>query len=161
MPPATTPPSTRSLLALVTAIVGLLTSVAGLLSAIAALRKPPEEPAAKASYEVLQRAYLDQASLTEENSKDLARLRKAFEDYLKAKEGPSAVALGGTGREPLRVAVRPTPALPAATPATSTTPIEVPSAREVRVLRPLPAFSEIMKKPACNCAPGDPQCSCP
>jgi heme A synthase len=53
-PPLQAPPSVRSAVALIAAIAGLITAIAGLVTAIAALRKQPEEPAARASYVVVQ-----------------------------------------------------------------------------------------------------------
>lgn len=75
--------SLRSLVALVTAITGLVT-------AIAALRKPPEEPANKVSYETLQKAVDDLNKEDQGLRTDLVNLRNSFAEYVQVKEGSSA-----------------------------------------------------------------------
>lgn len=97
-------PSRRSTAALITAI-------AGLISAIAAFRRQPPEPMAKESYQVLQKAFIEQDKELEEVRKDLATLRTSFEDYLKAKEGSANVVAESNGEpKPTKVQVQPSPA---------------------------------------------------
>ena len=94
--PLQTPPSVRSAVALLAAIAGLITAIAGLITAIAALRKQPEEPAARESYLVFQEAIKGLAAendqFREQITSDQMSLRAAFEDYVRAKEGAANVA---------------------------------------------------------------------
>jgi hypothetical protein len=122
LPRLPAPPSRRSTAALITAI-------AGLLSAFAAFRRQPPEPMAKESYQVLQKAFIEQGTELDEVRKDLATLRTSFEEYLKAKEGPSNVATepnGGT--KPTKVQVQPSPpATPTAAPPVKAVPTSKPA----------------------------------
>lgn len=138
-------PSTRSL-------VALLTAIAGLVAAIAAFQRTPDEPTAKASYVVLQTAFLEQQADVEGLKKDVLSMRASFEAYARAKEGESnVVATADAGAPegsppPVEVHVRPTPSAPAAAPASSRV-VVIPSARAAAPARaPLPSVSDLESK---------------
>ena len=116
----TPPASLRSLIALITAVTGLV-------GALAAYHKTPEERIARESYTVVQ-PVIDKltakvAALTDR----LDANQRAFEDYVKAKEGEANVepqpAPLASGQAPsLRVHVRPTPRThPSAVPSVAVT----------------------------------------
>lgn len=131
-------PSTRSMIALVTAITGLV-------AAIAALNRTPDEPTAKASYVVLQKAFIEQQIEVDGLKKDVLSMRASFEAYARAKEGdtnvvPTVAPTDATTNTipPVEVHVRPTPASPvtsSASPAASHV-VVIPSARAPAPPRP-------------------------
>ena len=139
-PPPKRLPSTRSLFALVTAITGLVT-------AIAAFRRTPDEPTAKESYVVLQKAFLEQQSEVDGLKKDVLSVRASLEAYVRAKEGeanvvpapvPSSSSTPPDTLPPVAVHVRPTPSSsPHAPPSSSARVVVIPSARAA-VPRPTP-----------------------
>ena len=138
-------PSTRSLVALVTAI-------AGLVGAIAAFQRTPDEPTAKESYVVLQKAFLEQQIEVDGLKKDVLSMRASFEAYARAKEGDTNVVSVSQDAAPppgaippVEVHVRPTPsvAFSSAPPAASRV-VVIPSARAAAPSRPpLPSVSDL------------------
>lgn len=94
------PPSIRSLVALITGAAGLVTAVGGLVTAVAAHRKQPEEPAAKESYLVVQKA-IEEVSTDVDLARgeastcraETAALQAAFNDYVHAAAKQAAAPL--------------------------------------------------------------------
>jgi len=143
-------PSTRSTLALVTAITGLV-------SAIAAFSHVPEEKTAKESYVVLQHAFIDQQAEVEDIKKEVVALRKSLEAYARAKEGDMNVIPKDSPPEnipPVEIHVRPSPSAVAST---ATSPASISSSGVSRVVtisatkpgatpRPLPDIRDIEAK---------------
>ena len=138
LPPA---PSRRSTAALITAI-------AGLISAVVAFRRQPPEPMAKESYQVLQKAFIEQGTELDEVRKDLAVLRTSFEDYLKAKEGSGNVVAESNGEpKPTKVQVQPSPTAHASVlPPTKTVLIPPVKASATAKPPPPPDFSVLKTK---------------
>lgn len=147
-PPSAAPlvkglPSTRSLVALITAI-------AGLVAAIASFQRTPDEPTAKESYVVLQKAFLEQQIEVDGLKKDVLSMRASFEAYARAKEGDTNVVQSNAPAPPgaippVEVHVRPTPstAFSSATPAASHV-VVIPSARAAAPSRPaLPSVHDL------------------
>ena len=146
----TPPASTRSLVALITAVTGLV-------GAFSAYHKPHDEPIAKESYLVLQQASERLTAKTETLQSRLDAQQRAFEDYVRAKEGEANVepqpAPLAPGQAPsLRVRVRQTPhPHPSAVPSvavtgavmTSSPPPPMPPDHQDVMLPPPPAKSEM------------------
>lgn len=141
--PTPAPPSKRSTAALITA-------VAGLISAVAAFTRAPQEPTAKESYTVLQKAFKEQTEEIEQLQKDTQSLRSAFEDYARAKEGKDNVVTDPNGLNvlpPVQIKVT------QAAPSSSSTPhkppklVILPASRKPPESKPapLPDFSVVQR----------------
>ena len=139
-------------------LAAFITALAGLATAIAAFRKPPEEPAAKVSYEALQKAVTDLSTEDQALRSDLVALRNSFAEYVQVKEGasnfvPEVPSAGAQSR--ITVQVAPTPVLvpgantvpaPSAGPLSTRRPVVLPAPRASAMRAPaLPSFSEIQK----------------
>jgi hypothetical protein len=151
MADSTPPASLRSLIALITAVTGLV-------GALAAYHKAPEERLAKESYTVVQPAIDKLTAKVTALTDRLDANQRAFEEYVRAKEGEANVepqpAPLAPGQAPsLRVHVKPSrphPA-PSAVPSvavtgavmTSTPPPPPPPDHQDVVLPPPPAKNEM------------------
>lgn len=78
-----TPPASTEKPSLLKGWAALIASIAALVTAIGALMKPPEEPAAKASYETLSKAVEDNSKQAAQNHDDIVALRNYLEGYVK------------------------------------------------------------------------------
>jgi hypothetical protein len=139
----TATPSLRSLAALITAIAGLIT-------AISALRKPPEEPAAKVSYEAMQKT-IDQLNQNDVSLRnDLLAVRNSFAEYVRIKEGASnfVPSVGGA-----TVSVAPSPSVVPTAVATAVGIVPPPSAS---VVVPVPRQKVVVPTPASSATPPPP-----
>lgn len=136
-------PSTRS-------AVALLTAVTGLVTAIAAFRHVPEERTAKESYVVLQAAFTEQQAEIEVMKKEVVNLRGSLEAYVRAKEGDGNVVPQQGPPEalpPVEVHVRPTPPVAVSLAPTSAPP---PPARVVVIASARPAAPKPTPLPDVN-----------
>lgn len=140
--PTPAPPSKRSTAALITA-------VAGLISAVAAFTRAPQEPTAKESYTVLQKAFKEQTEEIEQLQKDTQSLRSAFEDYARAKEGKDNVVTDPNGpstRPPVQIKVMTAPSSSSA-PHEPPKLVILPASRKPPESKPapLPDFSVVQR----------------
>jgi hypothetical protein len=149
-------------------ITAVIMAVAALISSLAAWRKSPEEPAAKLGYEVLQQAYLS----TQEDIKELRKVQedqtKAFQEYVKAKEGEDNIITEPSTPDQvmpaLRVQVQPTRRLipvvrrngdvvGTMTATAEKKEIFLPSTKAVTVSKSIPNFDALQVTPAASSRP--------
>jgi hypothetical protein len=137
----------------------MITSISALIASLATWQRAPQEPVAKLGYEVLQQAYLS----TQNEIKDLRKSQedqtKAFQAYVKAKEGEDNVSI-----EPdvpnqvmpaLRVQVQPSRKLVplirrngtiAPTSPPEMKEIVLPSTKSVTISKSIPDFASLQDK---------------